>query len=402
MTLIATPPPLNQPDVDVEAGVIEDARARQRRQRRRGMIGLLVLALVGAVAAIVAVATSGSSPRAAPAFATPGGLPTAALATLNVAGPLAVGPNGALYVADVARDRILVRLPDGRFRVVAGNGKVGFSGDGGPAVDAELSDVSDLAFSPAGALYVADGGRVRVIGRNGVIRTIAGDGRPLLQTIANDTPALSAPLGLPATGGVQGNPTPLWIAFSPISGQLYISTGRQILRLTTAGRLDTVRAIVPSGLGKGPLAGFGPIAIDTRGNIDAAVSGWWISQVAPNGIAHEVGSGRAAFARGSGGNYAVLQPGPGGAIYAAKPGIARIEPHKLVPIAAFNGPLSTINERRLRGQYFPPTYFAFSRNGRLYADDTPGNIGFEEHQQLLSISNGDVSLLWQEKNATPK
>ena len=185
-------------------------------------------------------------------------------------------------------------------------------------------------------------------------------------------------------------------------GQLYISTGAADPPTDGPGRLDTVRAIVTSGLGKGPLAGFGPIAIDAHGNIDAAVSGWWISQVAPNGIAHEVGSGRAAFARGSGGNYANLQPGPGGAIYAAKPGIARIEPHKLVPIASFNGPLSTIDERRLRGQYFPLTYFAFSRNGTLYADDIPGNIGFEDHQQLLSISNGDISLLWQEKNATPK
>src|ERR1700726_2253782 len=78
------------------------------------------------------------------------------LVPLEVAGKLAVGPNGALYVADVGGDRILARLPDGRFRVVAGNGRVGFSGDGGAAVDAELSGVSDLAFSPAGALYIAD------------------------------------------------------------------------------------------------------------------------------------------------------------------------------------------------------------------------------------------------------
>jgi len=60
-------------------------------------------------------------------------------------------------------------------------------GDGGPAVRAELSSVSDLSFAPDGALYVADGGRVRVIGRNGVIRTIAGDGRQS-KAVANGTP----------------------------------------------------------------------------------------------------------------------------------------------------------------------------------------------------------------------
>ncbi len=388
MAATVEPPPVE----DLDAGVIEDARARQRRQRRRGTIGVLVLALLGAVAAIAALATSGSSPPAAPARATPGGRPTGAPATLSVAGPLAVGPNGALYVTDVARDRILVRLPDGRFRVVAGNGKVGFSGDGGPAVDAELSGVSDLAFSPAGALYIADGGRVRVIGRDGVIRTIAGDGRLLLHTIANGTPALSAPLGLPGIGGVQGNPAPLWIALSPTTDRLYISTGHQILRLTAAGRLDTVRAVVPSGLGRGPLNGFGPIAIDTHGNIDVSGGpwGWSIGQVAPNGIAHYVG-----HARGSGGSDPILQHGPNGGIYAdTGDGIVRIEPHQLVPIFIFGG--------RLYGQYFALTFFAFSPNGTLYADETPGDIGDERHQQLLSVRNSRVSLLWQETNAIAK
>jgi len=388
MAATVEPPPVEA----LDAGVIEDARARQRRQRRRGAIGIFVLALLGAVATVVALAISGTRSPTAPADATPGGLPTGALVTLNLAGPLAVGPNGALYVTDVARDRILVRLPDGRFRVVAGNAKVGFSGDGGPAVDAELSGVSDLAFSPAGALYVADGGRVRVIGRDGVIRTIAGDGRLLMHSIANGTPALSAPLGLPGIGGIHGNPTPLWIALSPTTGQLYISTGHQILRLTAAGRLDIVRAIVPSGLGKGPLNGFGPIAIDTHGNIDVSGGpwGWSIGQVTPHGIAHYV-----AFARQGGGNFAVVQPGKRGAIYEGSGGgIARIEPHALVSVFQL--------AQRLPDHDFPVTYFAFGPTGTLYADDVPGNIGLELHQQLVSVSNTHVSLLWQENNATPK
>ena len=116
--------------------------------------------LAGGGTATVALAISGSRSPPTPAGAVSvGGLPTGSLATLSVAGPLAVGANGALYVADVARDRILVRLPDGRFRVVAGNGKVGFSGDGGPALGAELSKVSDLAFRPPArfTLSTADG-----------------------------------------------------------------------------------------------------------------------------------------------------------------------------------------------------------------------------------------------------
>jgi hypothetical protein len=377
-TATVEPPPVEAPD----AGVIDDAR---RRQRRHWIIGLLVFALVGGAAALAVIAISGSSsPATATGGSTPGGLPTGALATLNAAGPLAVGPNGALYVVDVARDRILVRLPDGRFRVVAGNGKVGFSGDGGPAVDAELSGVSDLAFSPSGALYIADGVRVRVIGRNGVIRTIAGDGQPH-QTIANGTPALSAALG-------SGKPNPLQIALSP-AGQLYIATGySQMLRLTAAGNLDTVRAVVTSGPWKGPVGGWYPIAVDAHGNIDVGggPSGWSIWQVAPNGIAHYVG-----HARGSGGSDPILQQGPNGAIYAdTGDGIVRIEPHQLVPFFIFGG--------QLYGQYFALHYFAFSPNGTIYSDEIPGDMGYELHQQLVSVRSSRVSLLWQEKNATPK
>jgi hypothetical protein len=378
---------------DTEALIKEARRRRRRRWATRAMIAAV---LFGAAAAVAGLTISGTRSPSAGAAETAGVLPNGPLATLHVAGPIALAPDGALYVTDVVGpgfeaggDRVLVRLSDGRFRVVAGDHTVGFSGDGGPAVRAELSSVSDLVFAAGGALYVADGGRVRVVGRDGVIRTIAGDGRPG-QRIANDTPALSAALG-----------SPLWIAFSPITRQLYISTGQQILRLTAAGTLDTVRAIVTSGLGKGrPLRGFGPIAIDPHGNIDVSggPNGWAIYQVAPNGIARYV----PGFARGSGGTSPVLQPGPGGAIYAAKPGIARIEPDKLVPVAAFNGPIAATWVRRLRGQYFPPAWFAFSRNGTLYADDIPGNFGFERHQQLLSVSNGHVDLLWQENNRIPR
>ena len=116
-----------------------------------------------------------------------------------------------------------MRVPNGRFRVVAGDGRAGVSGDGGPAVRAELVAISDLAFAPDRRLYVANGGHVRVVERNGVIHTVAGSGRGRpLHTIASGTPALSAPLG-PARPLV-GRATPLSLDVSP-SGQLYISTG---------------------------------------------------------------------------------------------------------------------------------------------------------------------------------
>jgi hypothetical protein len=405
------PPPTPFP-ADEEA-LFREAR---RLRRRRWTIGLLVAAVLGGViAAAVLISASGGATRTPTAAGTAGVLLTGPLATLHVAGPLAVAPGGALYVADDPShasswdDRVLVRLPGGRFRVVSGTGNRGFSGDGGPAVRAELSDITDLAVAPDGTLYIADGGRVRIVTANGVIRTIAGSGQPA-RTIASGTTALSAPLGR------------LFIALSP-AGQLYISTGSptgsppsQILRLTAAGTLDAVRAIVTSAPGGNladrmargsQLSAFDHIAVDAQGNIDIAggSGGWGVWQVAPNGNAHLVSADQ--YAHGNGGADPILERGPGGAIYAAagSPGIFRVEPDKLVPIAAFNGPLS----RPQHGLTVLPLYFAFSPHGTLYADDL-GAIGYELKpgyaaaflQQLVSISNGHTSLLWQEHDNTPK
>jgi len=371
--------------------LIEEARRRRRRRWARGLA--LGAAVVGVVAVVIVLwSASGARSPGAGTVTRAGVLPNGAFAALHVAGPLAVAPDGALYVTDVVRrdfqsggDRVLVRLPDGRFRVVAGTGRIGFCGDGGPAIDAELSGVSDLAVARNGTLYIADGGRIRTVTPGGAIHTIVGNGAPR-RTIAHGTPALSAALG-------SGAPNPLHIALTP-TGRLYIATGySQILRLTTSGKLDTIRAVVASGPLKGPVGGWGSIAVDAHGNIDVSCGpgGWTIWQVAANGIAHRV----VGPARGSGGSCPILRSGSGGAIYMA--GVTRVTSRRLVPASAAIAAVSTT----INGQYFPVTYVAFSPNGTLYADDIPGNIGFERHQQLRAITPNRTRLLWQEDNPTP-
>jgi hypothetical protein len=68
--------------------------------------------------------------------------------------------------------------PNGTETVLAGTGQAGFSGDGGLATQATLNDVSDVAQGPAGVIHVADRGndRIRRIGPDGIIRTVAGGG----------------------------------------------------------------------------------------------------------------------------------------------------------------------------------------------------------------------------------
>ena len=58
----------------------------------------------------------------------------------------------------------------------AGNGSAGFSGDGGPAVQAQINRVVSLATDSSGNVYLADENnhRVRKIAPDGAISTIAG------------------------------------------------------------------------------------------------------------------------------------------------------------------------------------------------------------------------------------
>jgi sugar lactone lactonase YvrE len=103
----------------------------------------------------------------------------ATLASLNEPrGRLAVAPDGSVYVADTFNNRIRRIAPDGTIRTVAGTGVAGSGGDGGPAVNAQLRWPHDVVLDGAGNLYIADSAnhRIRMMSRDGVIRTVAGTG----------------------------------------------------------------------------------------------------------------------------------------------------------------------------------------------------------------------------------
>jgi RHS repeat-associated protein len=91
---------------------------------------------------------------------------------------IAVAPDGSFYVLDYNDHRVRHVGTDGIVETIAGTGIEGFSGDGGPATQARLDSPEALEIAPDGGVYVVDSGndRVRRIGTDGVIDTVVGGG----------------------------------------------------------------------------------------------------------------------------------------------------------------------------------------------------------------------------------
>ena len=105
-------------------------------------------------------------------------------AELNMPGGLAVDASGNLFIADTRNGRIRkVQADDGTITTIAGigpsgEGEASFSGDGGKATEARLDLPTALAVGASGTVYVADSGnaRIRAIRADGTIATVAGSG----------------------------------------------------------------------------------------------------------------------------------------------------------------------------------------------------------------------------------
>lgn len=146
-----------------------------------------------------------------------------AATTLQLSQPdgLAIDSTGALYVAN-AGSRQIIKFSKGVATVVAGNGTLGVTGDGGPAINAGLGDPMGLAVDSAGNLFIADtiNGLVRKVTKDGIITTIAGDG--LESYFGDGGLATHAALYFPRDVAVDG------------SGKVFIAdTGNNVIRLLT-------------------------------------------------------------------------------------------------------------------------------------------------------------------------
>jgi uncharacterized protein (TIGR03437 family) len=192
-----------------------------------------------------------------------GGPATAAL--LHRPQGVVTAADGTIYFTDTVNHRVRKIGTDGKIGTIAGTGELGFSGDGGPATQAAMSFPDSLAIDTAGNLYVVDQKQVRVrkIGTDGRISTVAGNG-----TLA---------FSVDTRGALQTGFAYLTGIAVDSGGNLYLSEQvfGKIKKVTPAGALSTYAntsgTLGFSGDGQGaPAATFfypEALAVDKAGNL---------------------------------------------------------------------------------------------------------------------------------------
>jgi uncharacterized protein (TIGR03437 family) len=309
---------------------------------------------------------------------------------------VAVDSAGNLYIADADNNRIR-KVSNGVITTVAGNGLVGFSGDNGPAANAQLNNPFGVAVDSAGNLYITDTGnqRIRKVS-NGVIATVAGNGTAGFS--GDNGPAISAKLG-----------TPIGITVD-LAGNLYIADrDNNRIRKVASGVITTAAGNGTEGFSgdNGPAANAQlsvpiSVAVDSPGNLYIADSyNNRIRKVANGAIATVAGGGTPLGGDGPALSWQFGDPSgvavdSAGNLYITDEASNRIwkVSNGLIAVVAGNGTsgFSGDNGPATSAQLDKPIGAAVDSAGNLFIADTGNN-------RVRKVANGMITTV--AGNATP-
>ena len=224
------------------------------------------------------------------------------------------GPDGCIWFCEYAGQRIRRIRQDGKLETMAGNGIKGYEGDGGPALNASFNLPHEIRFDKAGHLYVVDmmnHAVRRIDARTGVISSFAGTGR--MGYSGDGGPAIEAQFNKPHS-----------IQFGP-DGQLYVcDIGNHVIRRI---ELTTNKITTIAGTGKPgatvdgapitgtPLNGPRSIDFDRQGNLWLATregNQVFKMDLKADRIYHMAGTGKSGFQGNGGPAKEALLKGPKG------------------------------------------------------------------------------------------
>jgi uncharacterized protein (TIGR03437 family) len=311
----------------------------------------------------------------------------AANAQLNSPYGVAVDSTGNLYIADTENQRIR-KVSSGVITTLAGNGTAGSSGDGGPATSARLGSPLGIAVDIAGNLYIADrdNSRIRKVA-SGVITTVAGNGT---QGFAGDNgPATDSQLYLPTSVAVDS------------SGDLYIAdTGNSRVRKVSNGVITTVAGggMLVGDNGPATSAQLGNpsgVATDSSGNLYVADAYNLIWKISNGAITAVAGNGTSGFSgdNGPATSAQLNNPYSAAADSAGNLYIADSENQRIRKVS--NGVITTVAGNGMPGfsgdngaatsaELYNPTGVAVDSAGKLYIADYGNN-------RIRMVSNGMIT-----------
>jgi len=165
---------------------------------------------------------------------TPAGVASTIITGLHSPTGIAFAPDGSLLIADTGANLIRQWSKSGSLNTIAGSGLAGLSGDGGPALSAQLNGPAGIGIGANGTVWIADAGNNRV---RSLTPSVASDTTPPPITVVN---AASLATGSIAPGeiitvfGSGFDATQTQLLFDGVAATLFYSSATQINALAPA------------------------------------------------------------------------------------------------------------------------------------------------------------------------